>query len=87
MALWVNCEPFSVASWTTSVLQSMVWEALNQTAHIVHPNKTLLGLKQRHSCNCTIYSNNAHVSSTFLVAEQHKTLLFFSLPKVYFLFL
>lgn len=45
MALWISCEPFTVASWTTSVLRTTVWEALNQTAHIVHPNKTLLCLQ------------------------------------------
>lgn len=27
MALWISCEPFPVASWTTSALQPTVWEA------------------------------------------------------------
>lgn len=45
MALRVNSEPFTVASWTTSVLRTTVWEPLNQTTHIVDPNKTLLCLK------------------------------------------
>lgn len=46
MALWINCKPFTVASWTTSVLRTMVWEPLNQTTHIEqHPNKTLVCLR------------------------------------------
>lgn len=47
MALWISCEPFTVASWTTSVLRTTVWEPPNQTTHIVHPYKTLLCLKAK----------------------------------------
>lgn len=47
MALRISCEPFTMASWTTNVLQTTVWEPLNQTTHIVHPNKTLLCLKAK----------------------------------------
>lgn len=49
MALQISCKPFTVASWTTNVLWTMVWETLNQTTHIVHLSKTLVCLKAESS--------------------------------------